>query len=346
MDNLSVHTCFMDVVYGSRVSSPPLWMMRQAGRYLPEYRALRAKSASFLDFCYTPEMAIEATMQPIKRFDLDAAIIFSDILVLPHALGQDVRFLEGEGPKLEPVCDEARLNQLSSHLDLERLSPVFEALKGVRVQLDPSKALIGFCGAPWTVASYMIAGKSTPDQAPARLLAYENPVFFQKLIDKLVEASIIYLEAQFEAGADVVQIFESFGGALPFELFQTLSVNPITRIIKGLRLKRPHAPVIVFAKGAGSRNQSFEGLANVIGIDWQTDPVEANSYLSILTPVQGNLDPLVLVAGGGQLDRAIQHVLHGFEQRPHIFNLGHGIVPQTPIAHVEKLVESVRAFRG
>jgi uroporphyrinogen decarboxylase len=346
MDNSSIQSRFMDVVYGNRVSSPPIWMMRQAGRYLPEYRALRAKSASFLDFCYTPDMAIEATMQPIKRFDLDAAIIFSDILVLPHALGQDVRFLEGEGPKLEPLCDETRLNQLASELDLGRLSPVFEALKGVRAQLDPSKALIGFCGAPWTVASYMIAGKSTPDQAPARLLAYQNPVFFQKLIDRLVEASIVYLDAQFQAGADVVQIFESFGGALPSVLFERLSVDPITRIITGLRLKRPDAPIIVFAKGAGSRNLSFEGLANVIGIDWQTDPMEANSYLSESTSVQGNLDPLVLVAGGEPLDHAIQHVLHGFKNRPHIFNLGHGIVPQTPIAHVEKLVESVRAFRG
>jgi uroporphyrinogen decarboxylase len=211
---------FLKVVSGKRVDSPPLWMMRQAGRYLPEYRALRTKAPSFLDFCYTPDMAIEATLQPIKRFDLDAAIIFSDILVLPHALGQKVWFVEGEGPKLDALASNDDLNALNSTLDLEHLKPVFTALKAVRNELPSHVALLGFCGAPWTVASYMIAGKSTPDQAPARLITYQNPLFFENLITRLIEASIEYLIAQLQAGADAVQIFESFGGALPPSVFK------------------------------------------------------------------------------------------------------------------------------
>ncbi|MDJ1158716.1 uroporphyrinogen decarboxylase [Chelatococcus sp. SYSU_G07232] len=334
----------MRVLAGEALPRPPVWLMRQAGRYLPEYRAVRAQAGSFLDLCYNPALATEVTLQPIRRFGFDAAILFSDILVVPHALGQDVRFTEGEGPRLDPVTGLADLAHLDEELDLGRLSPVFETLQRLRGDLPGETTLLGFCGAPWTVASYMIAGKSTPDQAPARVLAYRDPVFIERLIDRLVTASVRYLVAQIDAGADAVQIFESFAGALPPALFDRLSLDPVRRLVEGVRVARPQARVIVFARGAGPRLEVLakSGIADAVGLDWAVDPAWARDVLQPLRPVQGNLDPLALVAGGRALDEAVDAILAAFAGRPHIFNLGHGILPETPISHVERMLRRVR----
>jgi uroporphyrinogen decarboxylase len=332
------------VLAGEPVWPLPIWLMRQAGRYLPEYREVRARAGSFLDLCYNPALAAEVTLQPIRRFGFDAAIIFSDILVVPHALGQDVRFAEGEGPRLAPVVSRGDLDRLAGELPLQRLAPVFEALERVKGALPGDIALLGFCGAPWTVASYMIAGKGTPDQAPARVAAYRDPAFMAALIDRLVDASTAYLTAQIDAGADAVQIFESFGSALPPALFGPLSLDPISRIVRGLKAARPQARVIVFVRGGGPnlRRLVEAGFADCIALDWALDPSFALPGLSQSLATQGNLDPLALVAGGEPLDRGIDAVLQAARGRPHIFNLGHGIVPETPIAHVERMIARVR----
>ena len=333
------------VLDGEAVWPQPIWLMRQAGRYLPEYRELRAKAGSFLDLCYNPAMAAEVTLQPIRRFGFDGAILFSDILVVPHALGQDVRFAEGEGPRLDPVTGLADLGRLAEALPLERLAPVFETLERVRGALPPETALLGFCGAPWTVASYMIAGKGTPDQAPARLLAYRDPAFMAALINRLVEASLRYLTAQVDAGAEAVQIFESFGAALPPALFGPLSLEPIGRIVRGLKAARPQARVIVFVRGGGPNlpRLAASGIADAVALDWTLSLPDVLPTLPATLPTQGNLDPLALVAGGEALERGVDAVLGATRGRPHIFNLGHGILPETPIAHVEDMIARVRA---
>ena len=332
------------VLAGEPVWPLPIWLMRQAGRYLPEYREVRARAGSFLDLCYTPALAAEVTLQPIRRFGFDAAIIFSDILVIPHALGQDVRFVENEGPRLEPVTSGADLARLAEAVPLQRLAPVFETLERVKAALPADTALLGFCGAPWTVASYMIAGKGTPDQAPARVTAYRDPAFMSSLIDRLVEASTAYLVAQIDAGADVVQIFESFGAALPPALFGRLSLDPIGRIVRGLKAARPHAKVIVFVRGGGAnlRQVVEAGFADCIALDWTLDPATVLPGIPPDLATQGNLDPLALVAGGAPLDRGVDAILKAVRGRPHIFNLGHGIVPEAPIAHVERMIARVR----
>lgn len=342
---------FMQALSGVRTPRPPIWLMRQAGRYLPEYRAIRANAGSFLDLCYNPALASEVTMQPIRRFRFDAAILFSDILVVPHALGQKVWFAEGEGPQLEPVTDKASIAALGSPDKLNRLDPVLETVSRVRRHLADDTGgmttLIGFCGAPWTVASYMIAGKGTPDQAPIRLLAYRNPGFLQELIDLLVEASTNYLIAQLDAGAEVLQIFESFGGALPPELFKRWSYDPVVRIVRAVKAARPHARIIVFARGVGPRLTAFaetEGV-DALGLDWSVDTCWAARELQPRKTVQGNLDPLALIAGGDAMRSAIDHILDTLAGGPYIFNLGHGIQPTTPVAHVEELVRQVRQAR-
>ena len=329
---------------GEPVWPLPIWLMRQAGRYLPEYRELRARAGSFLDLCYTPALAAEVTLQPIRRFGFDAAIVFSDILVVPHALGQDVRFVENEGPRLEPITSRDDLARIVDELPLQRLAPVFETLERVKGALPEETALLGFCGAPWTVASYMIAGRGTPDQAPARVAAYRDPAFMTALIDRLVEASTAYLTAQIDAGADAVQIFESFGAALPPALFGPLSLDPIGRIVHGLKAARPQARVIVFVRGGGAnlRHLVDAGYADCIALDWTLDPVTALPDIPARLATQGNLDPLALVAGGEALDRGIDAILQAVRGRPHIFNLGHGIVPETPIGHVERMIARVR----
>lgn len=332
------------VLSGEKLPVPPLWMMRQAGRYLPEYRALRETAGSFLNLCYDPEKAAEVTLQPIRRFGFDAAILFSDILVVPDALGQKVSFAEGEGPRLDPLTPETGLAVLASELDVARLAPVYQTVKNVRAALDPAVTLIGFSGAPWTVASYMIAGKSTPDQAPARLFAYRHPELFGRLVDLLVAATVEHLVQQIDAGAQALQIFESFAGALPPALFRQLSLEPIGRIAALIRERRPGVPVIVFARGAGTgvEEVAAAGIADAVGLDWQVDPWRARETIQPLRPVQGNLDPLALLAGGDVLRRAVDDIRAAFADGPHIFNLGHGILPQTPIAHVEELVRQVR----
>lgn len=335
---------FIDVLSGSRQVVPPVWMMRQAGRYLPEYREVRAKAGGFLDLCFNPELAAEVTLQPIRRFGFDAAIIFSDILVIPYALGRSVRFEVGEGPRLEPLDDPAKVATLAKHVDFGKLAPVFEALKIVRSALDPKIALIGFCGAPWTVATYMVAGQGTPDQAPARMMAYRHPEAFAEIIDVLVENSIEYLLAQLAAGANALQIFDTWAGVLPPSEFARWSVEPTRRIVEGVRAKVPDAKFIGFPRGAGAQLPGFVEATgvNAVSIDWTAEPAFIRERVQSKVAVQGNLDPLVLITGGAALDRAVDDTLANFAQGRFIFNLGHGIQPETPIAHVEQMLKRVR----
>ncbi|SED06717.1 uroporphyrinogen decarboxylase [Rhizobiales bacterium GAS188] len=333
----------LTVLDGMRVEPPPIWLMRQAGRFLPEYRALRAKAGSFMEFAYDPALACEATLQPIRRFGFDAAILFSDILVVPDALGCKVSFAEGEGPRLEPISDAKGLSRVAEEVDLQRLSPVFETISRVKRDLPDACTMLGFCGAPWTVASYMIAGRGTPDLAPSRLFAYRYPQAFTELIDRLVKASIAYLVRQLEAGVEAVQIFESFAAAIPRPFLEPWSWTPIRRIVDGVRAKVPGARVIVFIKGgSGTPAEVAEATrADALGIDWTIDPLDAARGGSPVA-LQGNLDPLALAAGGEALERGVEQVLAGFAKVPHIFNLGHGIIPETPVENVERLMRLVR----
>jgi uroporphyrinogen decarboxylase len=336
---------FLAVLDGKAVASPPIWLMRQAGRYLPEYRAIRAKAANFIEFCYSPLLAAEATLQPIRRYGFDAAILFSDILVVPDALGQPVSFETGEGPRLDPLTSQAEIERLPA-LSLDRLSPVFETIDRVKGALPPETAFIGFCGAPWTVASYMIAGRGTPDQAPARIFAYRDPAAFQLLIDKLVEASIVYLNRQLEAGVEAVQIFDSWAGVLPAAEFERWCLDPVTRIVAGVRKAHPGARIIAFPRGATTHLPNFIAKADpsAIGLDTSVDARWAVEALAPHVVTQGHLDPLVLLAGGKQQQSAVRELLETYNGRRHIFNLGHGILPPTPIEHVTALVEQVRSF--
>ncbi len=335
---------FIDVLSGRQQAVPPVWMMRQAGRYLPEYREVRAKAGGFLDLCFTPELAAEVTLQPIRRFDFDAAIIFSDILVIPYALGRSVRFEVGEGPRLEPLDDPDKVRTLSPRADFGKLESVFEALRIVRRALDPKTALIGFCGAPWTVATYMVAGHGTPDQAPARMMAYRNPEAFAKIIDALVANSVDYLLGQLAAGADALQIFDTWAGVLPPAEFARWSIEPTRRIVEGVRAKAPDAKIIGFPRGAGALLPAYVEATgvNAVSIDWTEDPSFIRERVQTRVAVQGNLDPLVLITGGDALNRAVDDVLANFAKGRLIFNLGHGIQPETPIAHVEQMLKRVR----
>jgi uroporphyrinogen decarboxylase len=339
---------FLEVLSGRRQTVSPIWMMRQAGRYLPEYRELRAKAGSFLDLCFTPEYAAEVTLQPIRRFDFDAAIIFSDILVIPYALGRSVRFEVGEGPRLDPLDTPEKIATLAPRADFTKLEPVFEALRRVRRELNDKTALIGFCGAPWTVATYMVAGQGTPDQAPARMLAYRHPDAFAKIIDALVANSIPYLVGQLKAGADAVQIFDTWAGVLPPREFARWSIEPTRRIVEGVRQQIPDAKIIGFPRGAAALLPSYVDATGVNGvsIDWTAEPSLVRERVQNRVAVQGNLDPLALIAGGTALDRAIDDVLQNYASGPLIFNLGHGILPETPIAHVEQMIRRVRAYKG
>ena len=339
---------FLEVLSGRKQAVPPIWMMRQAGRYLPEYRELRAKAGGFLDLCFTPDYAAEVTLQPIRRFDFDAAIIFSDILVIPHALGRSVRFEAGEGPRLDPLDTPEKVAGLSSHADFTKLEPVFEALRRVRRELDAKTALIGFCGAPWTVATYMVAGQGTSDQAPARMLAYRHPEAFEQIIDVLVENSIQYLLGQLQAGADVLQIFDTWAGVLPPREFVRWSIEPTRRIVEGVRKQARDAKIIGFPRGAGALLPDYVERTRVDGvsIDWAAEPSLIRARVQNRVAIQGNLDPLALIAGGAALDRAIDDVLENYASGRLIFNLGHGIQPETPIAHVEQMIKRVRAFKS
>ena len=337
------------VLRGETRRIPPLWLMRQAGRFLPEYRELRARSGSFLEFCYSPAAAAEATLQPIRRFGFDAAILFSDILVVPDALGQRVEFESGHGPRLAPLeGEDAPLSKLSEEIDLQKLAPVFETIERVKSALPRETAFIGFCGAPWTVASYMIAGHGTPDQAPARLFAYRRSEAFEALIARLVEASVSYLLRQIDAGVEVVQIFDSWAGVLPPTQFERWVFEPLREIVARVKKARPQALVIAFPRGAGAHlARCVSGLgADAIGLDTSADPASAVRDAQNRVALQGNLDPLALLAGGAALEREVASILAAFENHRHIFNLGHGVLPQTPVAHVEALVRLVREQRS
>lgn len=334
----------LNVLDGQRSATPPIWMMRQAGRYLPEYRALREKAGSFMKLCFTPDLAAEITLQPIRRFGFDAAILFSDILVIPHALGQTVRFEAGEGPRLDPLVSEAAIDALPATVDQSVLAPIYQTVAQVRPQLDGKTAFLGFCGAPWTVATYMIAGQGTSDQAPARMFAYEKPRAFARLVDLLVENSVAYLARQLEAGVDAVQLFDTWAGVLPPEEFTRWCIEPAARIVDGLRRKVPGARVIGFPRGAGHLLGDYVDrvAVNAVSVDWTADRKFIRERVQDRVAVQGNLDPLALLAGGEALDRAIDAILDDFRDRPFIFNLGHGVLPSTPIAHVEQMLRRVR----
>jgi len=336
----------LDVLKGKTVFPPPLWMMRQAGRYLPEYRETRRRAGSFLDLCYDPDLAVEVTLQPIERFGFDASILFSDILVVPHALGRDVRFEEGRGPLLTPIS-VAEIMALESDVFHVNLEPVYETVRRLRAKLPEETTLIGFCGAPWTVATYMIAGHGTPDQAPARLFAYREPAAFQQLLKVLTDHSAAYLIRQIEAGADVVQIFDSWSGVLDDASFEQFCVWPVAEIVRQVRAVHPDVPIIGFPKGAGARYRTYRQKTGVtgLGIDW-TVPLAAAKDLQRSGAVQGNLDPLRLVAGGKALSDGVETILKVLGEGPLIFNLGHGITPETPIANVERMVKRVRAFKS
>lgn len=337
------HKPLLATVLGQRQERPPMWIMRQAGRYLPEYRATRSQARDFLDLCYTPELAVEVTLQPLRRFDLDAAILFSDILVVPDALGQDVRFQTGEGPVLEAL-DEKGIERLEPVRAIEHLAPVLETVRRLRAALPPEKTLIGFCGAPWTVATYMLGGRGSPDQWVARKFALEHPAAFDRLMDILVETSISYLAAQFEAGADVVQLFESWALNLDDASFERNVMEPNRRVVEGLRARIPGAPVIGFPRGAAGNILRYTEATrvNAVGIDFATPLTFVRDTLPKTLTVQGNLDPLRLVVGGEAMESQARAILSAFADRPHIFNLGHGIVPETPIAHLERLIDIVK----
>jgi uroporphyrinogen decarboxylase len=332
------------VLAGTHESIAPIWLMRQAGRYLPEYRAIREKAESFLALCFDPKRAAEITLQPIRRFGFDAAILFSDILVVPHALGQHVTFEDGEGPRLDAIKDSSALRSLRREIDHTRLEPVYEAIALAKQNLPPTVALLGFCGAPWTLATYMIAGGGTVDQLPARLFAYRFPDAFAELIDVLVEASASYLIRQFAAGVDAVQIFDSWAGVLPAGEFRRWCIQPGARIVEAVRKQIPGARIIGFPRGAGTELESYlEAVAvDAVGIDWTVELAFARDRIQTRRPIQGNLDPVALLVGGAALDRAVDAILGAFSHGPFIFNLGHGVVPDTPIANVEQLIARVR----
>jgi len=336
---------FLDVLSDATPSRRPIWMMRQAGRYLPEYRAVREKAGSFLHLCGDPKLACEVTVQPIRRFDLDAAIIFADILLVPKALGQRLDFQEGEGPVLEPVTDAKGVAALSEGGALEDLEPVLEALQLVSKVLPGHVSLIGFCGAPWTVATYMVAGRTTPDQRPAREAAYRAEPWFEELIAMLVRSSVDYLVAQVKAGAQVLQIFDTWAGVLGEAQYERWCIGPTREIVHAVRRLCPGVPIIGFPRGSGLRYEWFvrETGVDAVSVDWSVPVHWARDRLQPLCAVQGNLDPVVLATGGAALQSETSGILETFDRDRHVFNLGHGILPDTPIAHVETLIGMVRA---
>lgn len=327
---------------GAKLTRPPMWLMRQAGRYLPEYRALRAEKGGFLELVHDSEAAADVTLQPIRRFGFDGAILFSDILVIPHALGQDLWFEAGEGPRLAPKLVDTALSALTRAP--ERLAPVIETVRQVAGALPPQTTFLGFAGSPWTVATYMVAGQGSREQAETRRFAYRDPKAFEEIINAIADATVDYLVDQIDAGVEAVQLFDSWSGSLSPAQFERWVIAPTVRIISKLKAQRPNAVVIGFPKGAGGKLPAYarEVGADAIGLDETVDPVWANASLPDGLPVQGNLDPLALIAGGDELLRAVDHIIDAFAGRPHVFNLGHGILPDTPIAHVEQLVKHVR----
>lgn len=336
----------LSTLRGENAAQRPVWLMRQAGRYLPEYRALRAKKGGFLALVYDSEAAAEITLQPIRRFGFDGAILFSDILIVPYAMGQDLEFLVGEGPRLSPKLVDTALASL--HAVPERLSPIYETVRLVRAQLPGDKTMLGFAGSPWTVATYMVAGEGSRDQHETRAMAYRDPAAFQAIIDAIVAVTADYLAGQIAAGAEAVQLFDSWSGSLAPAEFERWVIAPTARIVSLVKRRFPDVPVIGFPKGAGEKLAAYarETGVDAVGIDETIDPVWAAGALPAGMPVQGNLDPLLLLAGGAELEKQALSVLDAFAGRPHVFNLGHGIGQFTPIEHVEALLSIVRNWRG
>jgi uroporphyrinogen decarboxylase len=331
------------VLNGEKVGPPPVWMMRQAGRYLPEYRQLRSDKGSFLDLVYDSDAAADVTLQPLRRFpQLDAAILFSDILIVPFAIGQNLTFVAGEGPRLTPPLMTAALEDLTPFL--ARLEPIYDTVRNVKAALGRSTTLIGFAGAPWTVATYMVAGQGSRDQSETRRQAYSDPSLFQAIVGRIEEVTLDYLSGQIEAGADAVQLFDSWAGSLAPAEFERWVIAPTARLVAAVRERHPHVKIIGFPKGAGGKLAAYARETGVdgIGLDETVDPVWADKELPPGFPVQGNLDPLALLAGGEGLKAAVKRVLDAFAGRPHIFNLGHGILQDTPIAHVEQMLAEVK----
>lgn len=335
---------FLDTLAGKTGSRPPFWFMRQAGRYLPEYRQIRAQANGFLDLCYTPDRAARVTLQPIERFQADAAILFSDILVIPHALGQTVDFIEGTGPKLNPIQSAQDLAALDPGKTLEKLAPIFETVRLVRAELPDDVALIGFSGAPWTVATYMIEGGSTRDFNIVKSWAITNRKSFTAMLNILVESTTMYLKAQVDAGAQALQIFDTWASAVPSSDFDDWVINPTARIVSAVKLHAPFVPIIGFARGIGSRLPDYirgTGI-DAVGLDASISLAEAANDIQPICPVQGNLDPAYLLSGGAEMERAAYKILTALAGRPFIFNLAHGINKETPPAHVERLAEIVK----
>ncbi|RTL66089.1 MAG: uroporphyrinogen decarboxylase [Hyphomicrobiales bacterium] len=337
----------LETLKGHAQPIPPVWLMRQAGRYLPEYRATRTKAGGFLDLCYTPELAAEVTLQPIRRYGFDAAILFADILLVPDALGQPLSFQEGEGPKLAPIRSEAELATLKPEATRPKFGRVFETVARLRQDLPHETTLIGFCGAPWTVATYMVAGGGSSDQADARAWAYRDPAGFGRLIDLLTDVSVEYLSGQVAAGADALQIFDTWAGSLPDNEFARWVTEPTTRMVAALKSRHPEIPTIAFPRGAASQAKAFAAATKVDGLSCDTSmPLPAMADLGDTVCVQGNLDPLLLVAGGPALDARVDALKAAMAGKPYIFNLGHGIVPQTPPENVARLIARLRQTSG
>ena len=336
----------LDTLRGANVRSRPAWLMRQAGRYLPEYRALRAEKGGFLPLVYDSAAAAEITLQPIRRYGLDGAILFSDILIVPYAMGQDLEFLVGEGPRLSPRLVDATLDSL--HSVPERLSPIYETVKLVKAALPADKTMLGFAGSPWTVATYMVAGEGSRDQYDTRAMAYRDPLAFQTIIDAITEVTIGYLGGQIIAGAEAVQLFDSWAGSLAPSEFERWVIAPNAKIVAALKARFPQVPVIGFPKGAGEKLPAYARETEVaaVGLDETIDPLWAGQALPAGLPVQGNLDPLLLIAGGAELERQTLRILDAFADRPHVFNLGHGIGQTTPLEHVGELLAVVRGWRN
>ncbi|KPF88989.1 uroporphyrinogen decarboxylase [Novosphingobium sp. AAP83] len=334
----------LDTLQGANLARRPIWLMRQAGRYLPEYRELRAERGGFLALVYDTDAAAEVTVQPIRRFGFDGAILFSDILIVPYAMGQDLQFLAGEGPHLSPTLIDATLKSLTAVP--ERLSPIYETVAKVKAQLSPETTLLGFAGSPWTVATYMVAGEGSRDHHDTRAMAYRDPQAFQAIIDAITDVTIEYLSGQVEAGAEGLQLFDSWAGSLAPAQFERWVIAPNAKIAAEMQRRYPHVPVIGFPKGAGEKLAAYarETGVNAVGVDETIDPLWAARELPANMPVQGNLDPLLLLSGGAELEKHTIRVLEAFADRPHVFNLGHGIGQFTPIDHVEQLLKIVRGW--
>lgn len=334
---------------GETLPTPPIWMMRQAGRYLPEYRATRAQAGGFLSLCYTPDLAAEVTLQPIRRYGFDAAILFADILLIPQALGADLWFVTGEGPRLSTITDRAGVDALKPVDAIhDTLSPVYETVKILSRELPPETTLIGFAGAPWTVATYMIAGRGTPDQGPAHAMRQAEPVAFDALIARITEATIEYLSMQIQAGAEVVKIFDSWAGSLKGEAFTRYALEPAREIIAALKARHPGIPIIAFPREAGDGYIGFGRAtgADCVALDNSVTPEWAAEHVQVDGCVQGNLASSHMVTGGPALVEATERVIRAFRGGPHIFNLGHGITPDADPENVALMIETVRNFRG